>query len=566
MIGPAARAALVIEGRIAAAPGAGGPGWVEAIAIAEGRVIAAGTRQAIALLDGPRTRRWRIGHERVVLPGIVDAHLHLVDAALAAERLTLDGIRGRTATLAAIGAAHEERVAAGDTDGWMLGKGWSLDRFGGAPEAALLDAVATGRPVALWSADHHSRWVSSAAMRRAGIGTDTADPPGGVVVRGPDGHPTGLLLEDAATLVDHAIPEPDAGLVAAAIARYAGYLARLGVTGVQDPGEVGADPELRRGPTLVRALARDGRLPLRVTASVREDQLAAAIALGVRTGRPADAADATDPIARRLAARARDGWLKLFADGALGSRTAALLAPYEPGDPAGPPPAGAHGLLLRDARALGSCAARAAAAGIAVQVHAIGDAAVRRALDLLAVTPRAGQAAHRIEHAQLIDPADQPRLGALGIVASVQPCHLPNDAVPARAAWGARTAAAFPLASIAAGGAVLAFGTDAPVEPPDPWPGIAVAIDRIADRDRGSAFHPEQAIDRWLALGAATGGPARSLGVAGEGTLLPGSAADLIVVPAAVADGDPGDLAACRPVATLIDGVPAWLAPDADYP
>jgi hypothetical protein len=543
---------LVIVGRVATLAGPSGPGWAPGIAIEGGRVAGVTGGEGEARQVGAAARIWRLPVDLVVLPGITDAHLHLTDAALAATQLDLTGLDLDEA-LEAVREADKRLLAAADRDGWLLGHGWSLDALGSAPTAAMLDRVAPGRAVALWAHDHHSRWVSGPAMARAGIDGATADPLGGRVIRDDSGRPTGLLAEDAAGLVDGAIPPRDPAAVGAALHRYAGVLASLGVVGAQDPGEVVDDPAMVRGPRLYRSLADAGRLPLRVVGSVREEQLDGAIAAGFRTGR-------TDP-----SGRYRDGWLKLFADGSLGSRSAALLEPYEPGDPAGPPLGGPRGMALRSAGRLRELARRAASADIAVQIHGIGDAAVRTALDVLAGLPRVGGALHRVEHAQLVDPADHGRFAASGVAASVQPCHLLSDAPAARLAWGERTATAFPLRSLANAGALLAFGTDAPVEPPDPWPGIEAAVLRASPRWSGTgAFHPEQAMDRWAAMRAACRGPARSLGIDDEGHLGAGARADLIVVPAEGVDGDPrpgGPLGRTRPLATLIDGEVIHLAP-----
>jgi predicted amidohydrolase YtcJ len=312
-------------------------------------------------------------------------------------------------------------------------------------------------------------------------------------------------------------------------------------------------------------MARQGRLPLRVTASVREEQLERAIAVAFRSGQgaaddPADAARAGEPAPEaddRALGRYRDGWLKLFSDGALGSRTAALLAPYEDDDRAGPPPGGPLGMALRTPERLAELTRMAAEAGIAAQVHAIGDAAVRTALDVLAGTPSVPGARHRIEHAQLVHPDDLGRFAALGVAASVQPCHLLSDAKAMVAAWGGRSAAAFPLAALDVQGTLMPFGTDAPVEPPDPWRGIAAAVTRQgADWSSSRAFHAEQRIGLDRALRAACLDGPRSSGRDDEGHLGPGARADLIVLPAAAVDDPPEAalLAGLRPLATLLDG------------
>jgi predicted amidohydrolase YtcJ len=199
---------LLVLGRIATLEGNEGFGWAEAMAVRGGRVLAAGARAEVAGLAGNGARVWRLPPDLAVLPGITDAHLHLVMAALAATQLDLSGISGRAETLAAVRAAHLERAAAGDGQGWLLGHGWSLDRLGGWPSAEDLEAAAPGRRIALWSHDHHTRWVSVAALAAAAIDGSRASPPGGQIRRDERGQPTGILHESAATLVDSAIPSP----------------------------------------------------------------------------------------------------------------------------------------------------------------------------------------------------------------------------------------------------------------------------------------------------------------------------------------------------------------------
>jgi predicted amidohydrolase YtcJ len=552
----------LILGRVASLGGSSGFGWVEGIAIAGGRVLATGSAAELESLAGPSTEVWRLPADLAVVPGITDAHLHLTTGALAASQLDLSKVEGRDATLAGIRQAHEGLTGAGDGGGWLLGHGWSLDRLGGWLTADDLEAVAPGRPVALWAHDHHTRWVSRAALRSAGITSARADPRGGMIRRGTDGNPTGMLHEGAAVLVDHSIPEPSAAVAEAALTSYAATLASLGVTGVHDPGQLVDEAGSGLGPWLYRDLAERGALPLRVVASVRERQLERAIAWGMRTG----GAGGRDNGPAAVGGRYRDGWLKLFADGSLGSRSAALLAPYESDDPAGSPVGGSSGMLLRSPEELSRMAKRAADADIAVQIHAIGDAAVRSALDVLEALPRLAGPSHRVEHAQLIDPVDVPRFAKLGVAASVQPCHLCTDTSIARVAWGERSANAFPLRDLDAAGALIPFGTDAPVERPDPWRGLAAAVSRSDPtwKPDVAPLHQDQALPVSRALRAACLDPAQSLGLTDEGRLTPGARADLLVVPVRGLD-EPGssgaDLASIRPLATLIDGEVNYRAP-----
>ena len=280
---------------------------------------------------------------------------------------------------------------------------------------------------------------------------------------------------------------------------------------------------------------------MRVHSSIRASELGHALELGLRSGEGIG--------------RYRMGWLKLFADGSLGSRSAALLAPYSDADER-PPTGGPCGMFLESAEDIAADLGRAAAGGISGQVHAIGDAAVRAVLDVFAGVPR-GPLPARIEHAQLIDPGDVARFGALGVAASAQPVHLRSDAAPQRVAWGERTHDSFPLAALIAGGALIPFGTDAPVEPVDPWPGIAVAAARRdPDRPEEAPTGPSQAIDLTRAVRAAVLDPAQVARQPELGRLVPGCRADLIVVPE-TGFREPFDaaaLASTRPLATLLDG------------
>lgn len=546
----------VIIGRVATLGGAHGFGWVDALAIGGGRVLAAGTPAEVQALVGAGTVVWRLPGSLVAIPGITDAHLHLVTAALAATQLDLSPVADREETLAAIRAADRELAAGGDRNAWLLGHGWSLDRMGSWPSAAELEAAAPGRPVALWAHDHHGRWVSEAGLKAAGIGRATTAPRGGEIRRDDAGDPTGILHENAATLVDRAIPSPTADDIERAVIAYARGLAALGVTGTHDPGQLVDDPESAAGPWLYADMARRRVLPMRVVGSIREGQMTRANEWGMRSGRGIG--------------RYRDGWLKLFADGSLGSRSAALLEPYEVNDPGGPPVGGPSGMPLRTTDELSDSAVAAAAAGIAVQIHAIGDAAVRGALSVLAgVGSPPDGVHHRIEHAQLVHPDDVPRFAALRVAASVQPCHLCTDALAEVAAWGERAAKSFPLRSLDATGALIPFGTDAPVEPPDPWRNLAAAVarrDAAWALERGP-FNGEQAIPTWRALRAACLDPALSAGAGDEGRLIIGSRADLVVVGGAgLRDDDPSGaaLAATRPLATLIDGEIVFRSPEFD--
>ena len=536
------RAERVIVGRVATLAGESGWGWQSALAIAGGRVIGVGDESDVAKLTSPSTTWSRLPDDVVVLPGITDAHLHLMALVVAEAQLDLSGL-DRPGALAAIADAHAERLARGDSEGWLLGHGWSAHALGGWPDADMLESVAPGRLVALYAHDHHSRWVSHAAIRIAGIEGARGDAAGSLVRRNASGSPSGILHEGSAGLVDESIPDPTRAELEAGLRSVAARLFALGVTGCHDPGELDDNRMIKRGPLFYRYLAEEGRLPLRVHGSIRDPQLQRALELGLRSG---------DGVGRYTT-----GWLKLFVDGSLGSRSAALLAPYDDAE-TNPSTGGPTGMIVTDAGELRELLRRAAQGGIVGEVHAIGDGAVRIALDVLAETPRVDSVLRpRIEHAQLVAPADQARFGALGIAASVQPVHLRSDAEQQRLGWGRRSENTFPLRTFIETGALIPFGTDAPVEPPDPWPGIAVAVARRDPFDASALpTGVDQAISVERAIRAACLDPALVAGRADLGRLRAGCVADLIVVADVVARENPDieELASVRPIATMIDG------------
>lgn len=547
-----ATADLVVTGRIASLAGDSGPGWVEAIAIVGGRVVAAGRRTDLERMTSAGTHRLDLGPDEVALPGLTDAHLHLVEAALARARVDLEG----TSDIEEL----KQRIRSGASvseDGatWIEGGGWDVDALGRWPTADDLEHAAPGRLVALWAHDHHALLVSRASLAAADVGAGRLDPAGGVIRRGEDGTATGVLHENAARLVADLVPAPSVETIAAALGPLVAELVSLGVVAVHDPGGLSRQEGLGRPIAAYRRLAAAGRLGVRVHACVRPEQLDAAAGHGLRSGEPLG----PDPLDRL-----RLGWLKTFADGSLGSRTAALLAPIEsspedrvPGEGSG---AGGRGIWLLSPEALAEQADRAARFGIATQIHAIGDAAVRAALDVLAPTARRTALMPRVEHAQLVDELDIPRFAELGIAASMQPVHIRSDAEKARRLWGSRAdARAFPMAALARAGAVLATGTDAPVEPIDPWPGVACAVTRQAPSWPAGTepLGQTQAVSLWRAIRAACVGPAITAGERDRGRLIPGSRADLVVLGAtAVAEPvEPGGaLWHARPRLVLMDG------------
>jgi predicted amidohydrolase YtcJ len=544
--------ALVVTGRIATLAGSDGPEWVDAIAINDGRVVAAGSLDDVEPVVRAGTRRLDLAPNEVAIPGLTDAHLHLTEAALARRRVELEGCASIDAFVELVRAAAHTKP-----DGWIEGAGWDADLLGRWPTARDLDAAAPGRLVALWAHDHHSLIASEGALRLAGIDPATADPAGGAIRRGDDGRPTGVLHESAAGLAHGLVPRPSGDDIAGALRPLVAELLALGVVAVHDPGGLGEEGDLGGGIEAYRRLAAAGELGLRVHASIRPGQLEAAAAQDLRSGAP------LGPDPRN---RLRLGWLKTFADGSLGSRTARLLEPLDPvpGEP--PRVNGGYGLWVVPPDELAEQAARAASLGITTQIHGIGDAAVRAALEALAPTAGATTLMPRVEHAQLVSEADIPRFEALGIAASVQPIHVRSDAEKARRLWGPRAEErGYALAALDVTGALIPFGTDAPVEPVDPWPGVACAVTRAApDWPAGTApFGPRNGLSLWRAIRAQCLDAPRSAGERDRGRLVPGCRADLVVIPAA-AVAEPvevdGALWHARPRLVLVDGEVAFEA------
>ncbi len=540
---------LIVLGRIATLAGDSGAGWVEGIAIGGGRVVAAGSRADVEALAGPGTRRLELAPDEAAVPGLTDAHLHLASAAMARRAVDLAGadtIGELVERVRAFASAHP------DPSLWIEGGGWDADALGRWPTADDLERAAPGRRIAVWAHDHHALLASTRALAEAGIGDERGDPAGGVIRRDAAGQPTGVLHEVAASLVGRLVPPADETAIADAIDALAAELVGLGVVAVHDPGGLAPSRGLGGPIAAYRALAAAGRLRVRVHACLRPEQLAAGIAEALRSGAPLG----PDPLDRL-----RLGWLKTFADGSLGSRTAALLDPLGrlPGEPDAPN--GGYGVWLTPPAELLDQAGRAAAAGIATQIHGIGDAAVRAALDALAPTVGATPLMPRVEHAQLVSIEDIPRFAALGVAASMQPVHVRSDAAKARRLWGPRAdARGYALAAIARTGAVIAAGTDAPVEPVDPWPGVACAVTRAGpDWAPGTpAFGAANALDLWASLRTWCVGPAVTAGERGRGRLAPGQRADIVVLPSA-ALAEPvevgGALWGARPRLVLMDGV-----------
>jgi predicted amidohydrolase YtcJ len=454
----------------------------EAVLVREGRFARVGSRRACEDEARPGAQRIEAGG---AVAGLADAHGHVALFGRWRAEVRLRDAPGEEACVSRV--AERARTAA--RGAWIRGSGWDQNRWPGRafPTEAALSREVPDHPAALSRVDGHALWVNAAALAVAGIDARTPDPPGGRILRGEDGRPAGVLLDAAQELVLARIPPPGPAELEAAVVVALGALARLGLTSVHDAG---VPPEALR---VLRRLAAEDRLPLRV-----EAMLDGGLPLGEL--REAMAEVRAAPELGRLSVRA----VKLFADGALGSRGAALHEGYadEPGN---------RGLLLLDPGELGERVTAIAAAGLQPAIHAIGDRAVEVALDALEAARAAGTPARRprLEHLEVLLPRHLPRLAALGAVASVQPAQVASDGPWLAARLGAgteRLRGAFAFRTLAAAGVPLALGSDFPVEDPDPRAGIAAAETRAAPG--APPFRPEEALDRAAALAGFTRGAA----------------------------------------------------------
>lgn len=481
----------------------------EAMLVEQGKVVATGSHAALA----PRAGAAQVldGKGRTLLPGLTDAHGHVMGLGIALRRIDLRDTRSLDAALAKIRdyAAAQPRMA------WIQGRGWNqvVWQLGRFPTAAELDRAVADRPAWLGRVDGHAAWANTAAMKLAGIDRDTPDPSGGRIERDAEGNPTGVFVDAAVKLVADHVPPPDAAEQAAALDAALAELARVGLTGVHDAGVDAATV------ALYRRHADEHKLTARIYAMIGGtgedfDRIAAD---GLIEGYGGDFLDV----------RA----VKLYADGALGSHGAALLAPYSD-DPH------QHGLLFNTPAQMTAMIAKANGKGYQVGVHAIGDAANREVLDAYAAVyreqgERARALRNRIEHAQIVAPRDIPRFRRLGLVASMQPTHATSDMNMAEDRVGkARMPGAYAWRSFLKQGTVIAGGSDFPVESPNPFYGLYSAVTRQDHDGRPpGGWYPQQDMTRTEALRAFTWGAAWARHAEDRlGTLEPGRWADFILV------------------------------------
>ena len=488
----------------------------------------------------PKTDYQIDGKGRTMIPGLIDAHLHVMQVGFAALTLDLSETKSLAeaqAKIRAYAAAHPDRA-------WIVGRGWNQETWGLGrfPTAGELDSAVAGRPVWLERVDGHAGWGNTAALAAAGVSAATKDPVGGRIERLPGGKPAGVLVDDAAQLVGRMVPPPRPDDRDLAFDTAQRLLVARGLTAVADMGSSIEDWQtFRRAGDL-------GRLRLRVMS----------YALGIEAmaliGGPGPTPWLYDD-------RLRLNGIKLYADGALGSRGALLKTPYADAPQT-------KGIARISDVQLKNLMSRAAMDTFQIAVHAIGDGANAEVLDAiedLQATYK-GDRRWRIEHAQVVDPGDIARFGKLGVIASMQPIHQVSDRTMAESRLGpARLAGAYAWKSLAAGGARLAFGSDAPDELPDPFAGMAAALTREdATGQPFGGWQPQERIDRAAALAGYTTGAAWA-GFAERkfGRLAPGLRADFVLIDVDPLLAAPSALRNAQVLETWIGGEKVFEAPSA---
>ncbi len=546
--------------------------WAEAVAVRGGRIVWVGAEREVGDLVGPRTEVVGL-RGGLLLPGFQDAHAHPLLGG--AERLQCDLSGSQSAAeyrdlVAAYARAHPERA-------WVLGGGWWMAAFpGGTPTKGELDAVVPDRPVFLINRDHHGAWVNGRALELAGITRDTPDPPDGRIERDAAGEPTGALHEGAMDPVRAAAPATTEEELVKGLAEGQAHLHSLGITAWQDAA-VGTVFSGRDTFGVYVAAAERGDLTARVAGALWWE----------RDGDEEQLGTLVERRARARVGRFRAGTVKIMQDGVCEDFTAAMLAPYLDGR--GHQTEG-RGISFIDPEALRRYVTLLDREGFQVHVHAIGDRAVREALDAFqaarAATGPAGPAGradptspagragrHHIAHIQVVHPEDVPRFQALGVTANAQPlwaCLEPQMTELTIPFLGPeRTARQYPFADLVRTGATLACGSDWPVSSPNPLWGMHVAVNRRAPAGyagaraaAGGPFLPEQAVDLATAIAGYTIRAAYVNHLDGDtGSIEVGKLADLVVLDRNPFEHPPSEIAQARALLTLVEGQKVHEAP-----
>ncbi len=518
--------------------------WAEGVAVSNGRIVGVGGDREMADWIGPQTLVVDLAG-RMLLPGFHDSHVHPILGGIGLNQCDLHDITNRERVLQTIEVYAREH----STLEWIRGAGWELPVFPDAnPSKALLDSIVPDRPAYFDAADAHSAWVNSRALERAGITKDTPDPPNGHIERdSKTGEPTGTLREAAMELVRKELPKRTVAQCIEGLRRALQLANRFGITSLQDAW---ADEDLL---TAYRELDRRGELTARVLAAPAVD--------------PAKGTNDVERLVRLRNAyrspRLRATAAKIFADGVIESHTAALLEPYSGS-------AGDRGKLNFEPEAFKKVARALDREGFQIHVHAIGDRAIRNALDALEFARAQNghrDSRHQIAHLELIDPSDIPRFRRLDVIANFQPLWAFEDSYiktltqpvlgPKRSRW------LYPIRSVADTAAIIVCGSDWDVSSMNPLDGIQVAVTRRGpEAGAGPAWIPEERMDLAAMLAAYTiNGAYVSFQEKETGSIEPGKAADLIVLDKNLFEIPPEEIHKTKVLLTLLEGRTVYRNP-----
>lgn len=464
-----------------------------------------------------------------VLPGLVDSHLHLaqlaiylqsIDCELPSKLDLLEGVRQK---------------AMRSNNNWLLGYGWNQNlwdppNFGNASE---LDSVSGDKAIVLFAKSLHALWANSKAMQLAGINESTPDPEGGTILRSAEGKPNGIFLENAMGFVDKAIPEPSPSVLADWVEGAQKHLISMGITGVHDFDRFESLEALQ-------ILESDGRLHLRVVKNLPADQLEQVLKNDYRQSLNTK--------------HLKPGWIKGFADGALGPQSAAMLEPYEGKTE--------KGMLLLTRQEILEIGKAAGKKRWPLSIHAIGDAANHEVMEGFRMLREYESHAflpalpHRVEHVQCIRPVDQELMQSLGVVASVQPIHATSDMFIASKHWGSRSANAYAYHSLLGRGINCIYGSDAPVESANPFLGIHAAVTRrrVTGEPGKDGWYPEQRITLAEALDGFSSKPNQLAGFTDVLSLTEGSTASMVLLAEDIFTLEPQLISGIKPFMTILEG------------
>ncbi len=507
---------------------------VSAIAISYGRIVAIGSDDNILPLANAHTQKDNLDG-KTVIPGLTDAHIHWEWVSRSLHTVDLFEVPSKQEAIERV----RQRVNETGVNQWVQGRGWLQDLWDNKafPSKADLDPITNQHPMILQAKSGHAAWVNSVALKQCGITADTPDPEGGRIVRDDSGEPTGLLFETAIGLVASQVPEPDTTHLADMMLEAQRLALSQGLTGIHDFD----NPSCFKALQLLREW---GDLEIRVLKQINKDWLPHALELGIRGGYGDD--------------WIRFGGLKLFADGALGQRTALMVEPYK-GEPDN------YGIAVLDKEEILDLVSTASHAGLPSTVHAIGDRAVHDVLDVfesirqdeLSHGELSDTHRHRIEHVQIVHSNDLHRLAKLNIIASMQPIHATSDYEMADAYWGERSKFAYNPRVQLDQGVVVAFGSDAPIDPFDPLKGIHAAVTR--QRADGSpspdGWYPDAKITLEEAIAGFTTGPAYAANMEDRlGRISKDYLADLVVLDQDLFTISPSQLLKVQVIATMVNG------------